>query len=72
MTKYQFIEGKKVVKNGTKVIKKRSIIMITKKGTIAFDMSMILLFAIEPETIKQIPRGGVSIPIARFVTIITP
>ena len=46
--------------------------MISKNGMIAFDISMTLLSEIEPATIRQMPRGGVNIPMARFVTIITP
>ncbi len=38
----------------------------------AFEISNILLLEIVPETIRQMPKGGVSIPIARLVTMITP
>ena len=62
----------KVVKKGINDIRKRSTTITDKNGSIAFEISSILLLAIAPETIRQIPSGGVNIPIARFVTIITP
>ncbi len=46
--------------------------MIIKKGIIAFEIFRILVSAMAPDTIKHIPNGGVNIPIARFVTIMTP
>ena len=46
--------------------------MMSKKGKIAFDISTILLSDMEPATIKHIPSGGVNMPMAKFVTIITP
>jgi len=45
---------------------------MSKNGIIALLTPAIESFDIPADTIKQIPRGGVSIPIARFVTTTTP
>jgi len=45
---------------------------IPKKGATALATAVILSPEMDEETIRQIPMGGVSMPIARFVTTIIP
>jgi len=50
----------------------RSIIVIRRKGSTALLTPATVSLDIPAETMRQIPNGGVSIPIARFVTTTTP
>jgi hypothetical protein len=53
-----------MVRGGKKVMIRRSMIKIAKNGTIRLLMAASVSPEIEHETIRQIPIGGVSIPIA--------
>ena len=51
---------------------KRSTINIPRKGKIRLLIAAMLSLDMEQETIRHMPMGGVSMPMARLVTTITP
>ena len=61
-----------MVRGEKKLMIRRSRISIARNGRTLLLMAAILSPEMEQDTIRQIPIGGVSIPIARLTTTITP